>query len=229
VHPNWQRIADYLKSRHIKAGFGVVCQTLKDATPQYAQWLKERHSAGELEFWFHAWDHQTHDVDGTAYNEFSHRSYEEQKERVDKSQKLAREKLGFAFETFGPPGGAYTGSFDDNTMRVMQDDPSIKVWLYPQALDEAGKKLLAAGKIVILDRVWDVNLESAVGVPDYEHFRKGYAQHPDRTYFVLQGHPGGWDANRFAEFTKIIDFLVAEKAVFMTPTGYASTPPPGKP
>ena len=229
VPASWQHVADELKSRRIKASFGVICQTLAEATPQYAGWLKERRAAGELEFWFHGWDHGTHDVDGTAYNEFSHRTYAEQKERLDKSQKLALEKLGFAFETFGPPGGVYSASFDASTHQVMQDDPYIKVWLYPQAIDDAGKKTQAAGKVMILDRVWDVNIESSVGVPDFRRFAQGYARHPDRQYFVLQGHPAMWDATRFAEFGKILDFLVAEKAVFMTPAEYAAachTPKP---
>jgi peptidoglycan/xylan/chitin deacetylase (PgdA/CDA1 family) len=222
VPASWQHLADYLKSRHIKASFGVICQTLSEAVPAYTNWLKERHASGDLEFWFHGWDHATHEENGSAYNEFCHRSYDQQKERLDRSQKVALEKLGFAFETFGPPGGAYNGSFDSETIRVMADDPYMKVWLYPQPLDEAGKKLEAGHKIVILERVWEVNLEGSVGVPDYTRFINGYAKYPQRKYFVLQGHPAMWSAERFAEFVKILDFLVAEKAQFMTPTEYAA-------
>ena len=223
VHAQWKKMADFFRERKLKAGFGVVCQTLAEAQPKYVKWLKETHEAGWVEFWFHGLDHGTHEVNSAQLKEFNHRSYAEQKERFDKSQQAALAKLGFPFTTFGPPGGGTGASFDDNTCRVMQDDPHMKAWLYPQPLDEAGKKLQAAGKVVILDRVWEVNLESAVGVPDFNKFMQGYAAHPERDYFVLQGHPAMWgDGGRFTEFVKIIDFLAAQKAVFMRPTEFAA-------
>lgn len=222
VHPHWQRVADYLAERKIKSSFGIICQTLQEATPAYVQWIKQRHESGMIEFWFHGWDHAVHEVDGTRYNEFNGRGYEEQLRRFADSQKLAKEKLGFAFKTFGPPGGVGNGSQNDDTARVMADDPDMAVWLYPSPIDERGRKLEAAAKVTILDRVWAVNLEGAVGSPSLARLIDGYAKHPDREYFVLQGHPAQWNAEKFAEFTKIIDFLVEQKAVFMTPSEYAA-------
>lgn len=223
VHGLWVRVAEFVKTRKIKASFGVVCQTLAEATPEYAQWIKDHQASGQIEFWFHGWDHGTHAVGDKQFNEFKERSYGEQKKRFDDSQKLAVEKLEFAFRTFGPPGGVSSGSFDANTVRVMADEPNMKVWLYPQPLDELGKKLEAEGKVTILDRVWEVNIERSVGVPDYEKFVHGWAKHPNREYFVLQGHPMQWgNAERFNEFVKIVDFLVEQKAVFMTPAEYAA-------
>jgi peptidoglycan/xylan/chitin deacetylase (PgdA/CDA1 family) len=35
---------------------------------------------------------------------------------------------------------------------------------------------------------------------------------------VLQGHPNGWDAERFEQFENIVDFLQERGAVFLTPT-----------
>lgn len=75
----------------------------------------------------------------------------------------------------------------------------------------------------MLDRVWAVNLESKVGQADFAKFVEGYAKNPDRLYFVLQGHPTHWAGARFDDFARIIDFLVAEKAVFMTPSEYAAS------
>lgn len=217
----WVKLADYLSSRRIKGGFGMVCATLAEAQPEYVRWVQQHRDSGLIEFWFHGWDHATHEINGTRHSEFSHRSYAEQKRRFDDSQRLAREKLGFAFETFGTPGGGSSSHFDDETIQAVAGDPDIKVWLYPTPLDPAGKTLAAAGKVVILDRVFPVNLEASVGVPGYERFVKGYAQYPDREYFVLQGHPAMWNAERFTEFTRIIDFLVQEKAVFLRPSEYA--------
>ena len=216
----WVKVADFLKSRQIKGGFGVVCETLQEAAPAYVKWIKEHHDSGLIEFWYHGWDHGTHVENGVELKEFNGRSYEDQKARFDKSQKLALEKLGFAFQTFGPPGGGTGDGMDANTYRVMQADPYMKAWLYPQPMDDAGKALEGQGKVVILDRVWAVNFESAVGVPDFDRFVAGYAASPERDYFVLQGHPDPWGEARFNEFVRIIDFLVEQKAVFIHPSEY---------
>jgi len=223
VHPLWIRFADFIKARKIKASIGVICQTLEEATPEYAQWIKDQHASGQMEFWFHGWYHGVHAEDGKQFNEFSGRSHEDQKQRFARSQQLAKEKLGFAFRTFGPPGGVGSGSFDAHTIQVMADDPDMRVWLYPTPIDAPGKQLAAAGKVVILDRVWDVNIEGRVGVPDFNRFVSGYAKHPDRKYFVLQGHPMMWgQPGRFEEFARIIDFLLEQRAVFVTPFAYTT-------
>lgn len=98
----------------------------------------------------------------------------------------------------------------------------MKAWLFPSAINEIGKALEAQGKVMILDRIWDVNLEKSVGNPDFNAFVTGYAKHPDREYFVLQGHPNPWNDAKFEEVTKIIDFLIAQKAVFMTPSEFVA-------
>jgi peptidoglycan/xylan/chitin deacetylase (PgdA/CDA1 family) len=220
----WIKIAEFLKSRKIKGSFGVITQTLEEATPAYVQWIKDRHVAGEIEFWFHGWDHGvwTNEA-GKKMSEFGGRTVEEQSARFARSQKLAVEKLGFAFATFGPPGGGSGSHQDEATAQVMARDPAMKVWLYPSPIDASGRKLAAAGKVAILDRVWAVNFESRVGSPDFGKFVEGYAKNPDREYFVLQGHPTHWAGARFDEFVKIIDFLTEQKAVFMTPSDYAAS------
>ena len=159
-----------------------------------------------------------HKVDGVKYNEFRGRSTEELSTRITRCQNLARERLGFAFKTFGPPGGVGNGSLDSSTLAAIHDDPDLAIILYPQPMDSKGRDLEAKGKVTILDRVWKVNLEGAVGRPDLERFVNGYHAYNKRKYFVLQGHPAMWTDERFAEFEKIIDFLIAEKAVFVTPT-----------
>lgn len=35
---------------------------------------------------------------------------------------------------------------------------------------------------------------------------------------MLQGHPAAWSDESFEQFKQIIDFLVEQKAAFMTPT-----------
>jgi peptidoglycan/xylan/chitin deacetylase (PgdA/CDA1 family) len=222
VHGLWTKMTDYLAARNIKASIGMNMDKMAEATPAYVDWVKEKHAAGDIEFWFHGWDHAMHEVDGVKYNEFNKRSYEEQRKRFEDSQKIAKENFGFPFVTFGPPGGASNGTFDDNTVKVMAGEPDMKVWLYPQPLDKRGAELEKQGKVAVLDRVWEVNLESKVGVPDFQKFLEGYAKHPEREYFVLQGHPMSWGTEeRQAEFRKIIEFLVEQKAEFVTPSELA--------
>lgn len=223
VHAAWKRVDEVLAARNIKASYGVICETLKEAAPEYVSWIKTRQDSGRVEFWFHGWNHGPHDVNGKACNEFAGWPYDGMKALVDRSQKAARDKLGFAFKTFGPTGSGAPGpGMDETALRVMHDDPYVTVVLYPMPLDDMGKKIAADNKLTILDRVWNVNLESLVGVPDCQRLIDGYAANPERAYFVLQGHPAQWAGERFNEFVRILDFLVAQKAVFMTPTECAA-------
>lgn len=220
----WVRLADSFARRNIKGGFGVVCAKLAEAGPECTDWMKARQAEGRVEFWFHGWDHGTHEADGATWNEFNRRPFEEQKARFDRSQALALEKLGFAFRTFGPPGGVGTPSFDAATACAMAADPHMTAWLYPQPADDVARALEAEGKVTVLDRVFEANIERSVGLPDFDRFAAGYARHPDRAYFVLQGHPPMWGAEgeRWTQFERIVDFLVAQKAEFLTPSELAA-------
>jgi peptidoglycan/xylan/chitin deacetylase (PgdA/CDA1 family) len=223
VHAAWKRVDEALAARGIKASYGVICETLAEATPAYAAWITSRQKSGRVEFWFHGWNHAPHEAGGAPCNEFAGWTYDGFKALVDRSQRAALDKLGFAFATFGPTGSGAPGpGLDETALQVLRDDPHIKVALYPSPLDEMGKRISADGKLTILDRVWDVNLEAAVGVPDCQRLMAGYAAHPDRAYFVLQGHPGQWSGERFAEFLRILDFLQAQKVEFVTPSECAA-------
>jgi hypothetical protein len=125
------------------------------------------------------------------------------------------------------------GSFDENTLRVMVENPQMHVMLYPAPLNAPhaspltvlARKMMAesGGKFVILDILWQVRLERPLFKPNFDAFVRGYAKYPNRPYFMLQGHPAAWSDEGFAEFKRIVDFLVDQKAVFMTPTEAAET------
>ena len=224
ISPRWLRVAEYIEKNKLKAAFGIICTSLEKDNQAYLRWIRDLRQRGAIEFWFHGYDHAVHSVSGTQFNEFNGRSYEDQKQRFDRSQRLAKECLGFAFHAFGPGGGVGNGLFDANTIRVMAEESEMRIWLYPQPLDEPGKKLEARGKVVILDRVWAVNLESKPGLPDYQRLIDGYAKYPQRKYFVLQGHPNKWsEERRWDEFVKIIEFLQARGCPFMTPSEYVAS------
>jgi hypothetical protein len=77
---------------------------------------------------------------------------------------------------------------------------------------------LLAGQVV-LGR--SLNLEQPVHHPNFEGFKRDFLKNPDQTYYVLQGHPGGWDDARFEQFQLIVDFLKEQGAEFVTPTELA--------
>lgn len=214
----WDRFADLIKQRHLKAGIGIICNSLEGDKPAYFQWIKDQKATGLFEFWNHGYDHLEWKEGDKTLHEFQGPPYETQKEHVTKSQNLAKEKLGFPLATFGPGYGAT----DDSTVRVLQEDPDTKIWLYSKPLEVTDK--LPDGK-VILDRVWQVNIEHPTFVPSFEMFKAGYEKFPRRDYFVIQGHPSHWKEEGWAEFTKILDFLQEQGAVFMTPTEYVAAHP----
>jgi peptidoglycan/xylan/chitin deacetylase (PgdA/CDA1 family) len=228
--PGFVQMEKILSERNIKGSFGLICavtwkgaQSLEESGEEYLNWVKKLHASGQIEIWFHGWDHAGHTVDGELYSEFNGRTFDEQKARFDRAQKLAQEKLGFTFKTFGPGGtkSKHPHSNDD-TARVVATDPHIHIY-FKDPKSEAEQKIAAEGKVTFLHRVPGVSIERAVGEPDFNWFLKGYAQKPDTECFVLQGHPNTWDDAKFAEVTKIIDFLIAQNAVFMTPSEYVAT------
>ncbi len=228
--PGWRRLMDYLKEAGIKAAIGIVADSLANPTPDYLQWIQSQYAQGLVEFWLHGWDHLSYTRDGVRYNEFV-RPYQAQAERLARSQRLARQKLGFSFTTFGPPGGPGKGSFNADTLRLLAADPDLRVMLYPTRLDEAGRAAMAmsSGKLTIFDRSQGVDLESPIGVPNFDQIRRGIDRHAQRDYFVLQGHPARWDAARFNEFERIVRYLIARGAVFTTPAELAAQRRPSAP
>jgi peptidoglycan/xylan/chitin deacetylase (PgdA/CDA1 family) len=209
VHERWQRLVDFARERKLKTSIGIITNSLEGDHPNYVKWIKEQQATGLFEFWDHGYDHREWTEDGKKLQEFKGPSYEQQKEHLLHSSKLAREKLGFEFQTFG----AGFNAIDANTSRALKEIPNIKVWLYGDSKDPAGK--------VVMERVGAVNIENPIFTPSLAKFVEGYNRSPKRPYFVIQGHPQQWDEAKFAQFVQIVDFLTKEKAVFMTPSEYA--------
>ncbi|CAN5735631.1 hypothetical protein BH09VER1_BH09VER1_39820 [soil metagenome] len=214
----WNRFADMIKQRHLKAGIGIICNSLEGEKPKYFQWIKDQQASGLFEFWNHGYDHLEWKEGDKTLHEFQGPSYETQKQHVAQSQALAKAKLGFALAVFGPGYGAT----DDNTVKVLEEDPDTKIWLYSKPLGADDK--LPKDK-VILDRIWQVNIEHPTFVPNFEMVKAGYEHNPTRDYFVIQGHPSHWKEEGWAEFEKMLDYFTAQGAVFMTPSEYVASHP----
>lgn len=211
VQPGFQRVADYLESKKIKAGFGVICNFLEDADPAYFEWVRKRaiENGGLVEFWHHGYDHgKAEPVDGvTAWREFSNTPYEVQKEHFEKAFRLMKEKTGITFHTFGAPFNAT----DETTKKMLAENSDIKVWFHGGSKTNTDKLVL--GQAVLL--------EETVGIVTCDFFMQGYKARPKAKVLVLQGHPRSWSDASFADFTKIVDFLLTGGWQFVTPLEYS--------
>ncbi len=234
VRPGFLKFAEIIKARKIKATIGVVAKGLDDK-PKVQEWIKEQNATGLFEFWLHAWDHLPwKGPDGISYAEMSI-PYDLQVEHLTAAQNMAIQKLGFPFKTYSPPGtggemvpkGAAVGH---DLLKALHNDPYIKILMYPAPKDEDSTRVQSDGKITVLDRVWGVDIERPLFVPNFEEFKKGLQKarqyFPDREYLSIQGHPPKWDdqpgdtGKDFSEFEKILDYLIQGGATFITPSEY---------
>ncbi|MDR1283173.1 MAG: DUF2334 domain-containing protein [Opitutaceae bacterium] len=207
----WQRVVDFAVDRKIKISIGIICNSLAADNPDYIAGLKKIAATGLVEYWHHGYTHGGRkDADGGRITEFSRSSYENQRDSLLRGMRLAQEKIGITFVAFGAPFNAT----DATTARVLSEIPEIRVWLYGNARDTGGK--------FVARRVGPVNIENPVHKPNLAALVKGFGaamrQEPGPRYFVLQGHAGGWDDDKFAEFVRIVDYLTGQGCRFVFPS-----------
>jgi len=205
VSTRWQRIADYLTTNHIKGSFGVIGESLEKDNPAYFKWIKDIQQAGLIEFWMHGYHMKKA---ASEPGEFEQGTFEEQKATLEKSQKLSKEKLGFALTAFGPHWSGTTEATD----QALESEPDIKIWLY-------GPKKPKYFSRLSIDRI--MALENPTFVPDPAKFKETYEKvAAKRDVLVLQGHPDQWDDDRWPGFLEIVEFLKSKNVIFMTPSEY---------
>jgi peptidoglycan/xylan/chitin deacetylase (PgdA/CDA1 family) len=121
--------------------------------------------------------------------------------------RLGKEKLGITFRTFGAPYNAT----DATTVQVLEANPDMRVWLFPQTRETS---------LLPLPRIGEMNIERGTGIVKYAPFAANYPAHADEPVLVLQCHPVNWDERSWNDFKKIIALLKKEGATFTTPTDY---------
>ena len=206
ANDNWSRCLDFLARNNIKCSVGIICSSLEKDNPAYFNWIKEQNTKGMIEFWCHGYkDRKPADKTG----EFEG-SYEEQKTAFEKSEKLAKEKLGFPLKSFGP----HWSGTNANTVKALNDIPEITTWMYGDARDAK------ACHKHIYPRY--LGLEYKTFLPDIEKFKAGFEKLGGaRNCLVLQGHPMAWSTEeRWNNFVAIIEFLKSKNCEFMTPSEY---------
>lgn len=201
VSPRWQRVADFIEKSNLKASFGIIGYSLEQDNKPYFDWIKNLHQKGIIEFWNHGYRERKA---GDRKGEFES-SLEEQTAALQRTQTLAKEKLGITLRAFGEH---WSGTNED-TEKALEALPDIRMRFY-------GPK---NSKKFVFERV--LTLENPTFVPDFEKFKERYEKFAkDKARLALQGHPNNWDDNRWQGFLKIIEYLKSKGCVFMTPSEY---------
>lgn len=209
--PAWKRTVEFLRAKNVKSSIGIICNSLEGDQKPYYDWIREVAQTGLVEFWNHGWDHKQWREEDKDVMEFKGPSYEVQKEHLTRSQQLGKEKLGITFHSFGPPFNAT----DDTTLKVLAEDPDLKVFLYGKP-----EQASAVPNLLILDRT-QMNIENPLFVPNAQRIEHDYKiLAATRDCITIQGHPDMWDEARFEEFQKLVNYLMAQGATFTTPFEY---------
>ncbi|MCK5136784.1 MAG: glycoside hydrolase family 88 protein [Bacteroidales bacterium] len=195
IPERWGHFVTYMEQKQVPAAIGLICESLEQGAPGYADWIIQKQETGLFEFWNHGYDHSRGTEDGQPYWEFRNRSRELQKEHLLHSQELAREHLGFELVTFGAP---YNQS-DQATAEILEEISEIEHWLFPPSRVTTSKNRL--------ERIPEVNIEYPVHNPSAYHFWNNYYFYSDRDLLIVQGHPNSWDQRRFKEFERIINYM----------------------
>lgn len=212
--PDWENTVTFLQSKNVKFSIGIICEKgLKGDRKSFYSWVRELNATGLVEFWNHGYDHKEFtNEQGEKVQEFRGTSYEHQKEHFSESQRLAKEKLGITFRTFGPP----FNKMDENTLRVLREDPDVKVLLYGKP-----EQASAVPDIMILERT-QMNIEHPLFLPNPDQIKKDYEKlYKTTDCFVLQGHPNNWGKDdRFERFKELVNYLIDQGVTFTTPYEY---------
>lgn len=206
---SWQRVVDVVTAEGVKANFGLFAESLEGECPVYATWIKDRAASGSFEFWHHGY-YNRFPADPTVakQGEYVNRSAADQAATLRKAIDLVREKTGLTMHAFGPHGT----HLDDATYAALADIPEIQaVWFYGP-----GKGVTSS--TVLIER--RAELEKPIFKPNSDNLKQIWDKVKTRDYLALQGHPGSWDDQGFANFREAVRFLKAQGCRFVTISEY---------
>jgi Uncharacterized protein conserved in bacteria (DUF2334) len=205
LSPNWYRFIDFINTQKIAAGIGIKGYSLVAGNSSYYALVTSLQRSGYFEIWNHGYTHLLNGTNesGEEYDEFYNTSYEYQKNHLLITQNLAKAKLDITLHTFGAPGNA----IDTNTLRVIDENSDIKVWLNGD--EHSQKVVLKEGGCFI---------EYPIFFPSYQNFLADYD--PNKVYYLFQFHPNEWNDQGFEEYKKIIIHLIQMDVTFITPYEY---------
>lgn len=201
----WQRVTNFLEENDLKGSYGIIGYSLEEDNPSYFKWIKDLHASGRIEFWNHGYRKR---LASDKAGEFEG-SYEDQKKALQRTQNLAKEKLGIELKAFGP----HWSGTNESTAKALEEIPEITMWFHGRSKSTSK---------FIFKRV--LTLENPTHVPDFEKFKTRYEQVArNEKCLALQGHPNSWDEERWENFVNIIEYLRSQGCVFMTPSEYVAS------
>jgi len=202
ISARWQKCIDFLEKEQVKASLGIIGESLEADAPAYFKWIKDLAAKGTFEFWNHCYENAADKFKGTPM--------EEQKAALEKTQRLAKEKLGLTLRVFG----VHWSATDDATDAALAAIPDIKILFFGPDKPKGDK--------VSLKRT--INLEQPTFVPNFEKVKADYEKWGSKLpYIVLQGHANQWDDKRFEDFTKVVKYLKEQGCPFMTASEYVDS------
>ncbi|OGV81515.1 MAG: hypothetical protein A3K19_17240 [Lentisphaerae bacterium RIFOXYB12_FULL_65_16] len=206
--PRWQKCAEFLERENVKAAFGIIGNGLDNPKPQLVDWIKKCHDSRLIEFWNHGYRNRTaQDPKG----EFEEDDSAVQLASLQKTQALAKEKLGITLHAFGPH---WSGTNAATEQALAQVPELTSVFYYT--------KSSKARPWFVFERVFV--LEEPLFKPNFEFVKKKFEQVADKkAYICMQGHANQWDDQRFEQFTMIVKYLKEQGCIFMTPTEYVTS------
>ena len=100
VHKGWIQVVDFLNKEKVKGTIGIIGSSLETDDKGYLNWVKTRHQEG-YEIWHHGFCHCESIKDEKQIREYRGEGLEEQCISIEKTQFLAKQKLGITLRSFG--------------------------------------------------------------------------------------------------------------------------------
>jgi peptidoglycan/xylan/chitin deacetylase (PgdA/CDA1 family) len=208
VHAGWLKTFEYLNEQQVIATIGLIGESLEnDNQSAYFDWVKQQVEQGH-EIWNHGYCHCREDKkSGFRVSEFKGTDEAHQYKNLQRTQQLAKQRLGISLSAFGAPYNAT----DENTAKALDQIPEIKTWMFKETSFTTSKKLLT--------RDVALNIEAPVHIPNEIKFIAEFPKYQNQAVITIQGHPRSWvkDKKRWESFTKIIQFLKSQNIQFTTP------------
>ncbi len=209
ITPKWDRFFNLSKEKGVKVSAGIICNSLQKDKKGYFNWLNKLKASGSVEFWNHGWDHKRWTTGEKKVSEFGGSGYAHQKKHFDDSQKLMKKVLGVATVAFGTPYNAV----DADTVKVMNQDANMRLFFSYRA-----QKLKGA----VIAPMSLRGESDGTGKPNFQKFKAQYIQKKNISFTAIQFHPNAFSEKHFSEYSKILDFLIAEGWTFMLPAEYVA-------
>ncbi len=210
VTASWNRFFAISDKKGVKVSAGIICNSLLEDKKGYYQWLKSYQASGKVEFWNHGWDHKRwKDESLKERREFKGTGYDHQKKHFEDAQNIMKSILGDAPNAFGAP----FNSIDANTVKVMNENTDMRLFFCYNAKGLQHKVLAP----MALRGEHD-----GTGKPNFAKFKADYQKKKPLKFAAIQFHPNGFRDKQFVEYTKILDFLIAEGWTFALPSEYVT-------